>query len=137
MERRTEILPKRILDLSEELMKDADLKQYNLNEKSLACPGIKTKWVQIFFEEQKYLDKLENAEKKLTDDYVKKFGDVNVPKFKTEREADTNEEIKKVKDAIKIQKEVVRYVDMILHTVINGFGFDIKNSLEAQKLESM
>ena len=136
MKRNTDLLNPRIVEMAKEVEADFKLNQMNLTEQSMCCSSLKTKWIMIYHEETKMAKKLDEAEKKAREDYVTKFGQPNVPKFKTEKEAETQELIIKIKKAKDDQTELVRFLDDILRNIVGGFGFDIKNSLDAVKLEN-
>jgi hypothetical protein len=82
-----ESVPKRVLELQAEFIKDTQINEVNLKEKALATPGIKAKWNLCHKSELSYLNKLEALKEKLIDDYTKSFGKPGIPKLVTEREA--------------------------------------------------
>jgi hypothetical protein len=134
MKRRKELLPKRILDIQAEFTEDLKLNDFNIREKSLECPGIKGKYLSILFEEEAYLNKLEEAEEKLIEDYIEQHGNRGIPKFKAESEARMDKDIIKIQVAIRKQKEVVRFINE-LYRIVSAFGFEIKNATEILKME--
>jgi len=134
MKRRTELLPKRILEIQKEFVEDLKLNDFNIHEKSMECAGIKGKYLSILFEEDAYLTKLQNTEELLIEQYVEKYGARGVPKFKAENESRNDEDIAKIQKAIKNQKEVCRFIDG-LYKIVSAFGFEIKNATEILKLE--
>jgi hypothetical protein len=134
MKRRTELLPKRILEIQKEFVEDLKLNDFNIHEKSMECAGIKGKYLSILFEEDAYLTKLQNTEELLIEQYVEKYGARGVPKFKAENESRNDEDIAKIQKAIKNQKEVCRFIDG-LYKIVSAFGFEIKNAAEILKLE--
>jgi len=135
MKRNTDLLPKRIIEIQEEFIQDTELNDFNLHDKTMRCPGIKGKYLSIFFEEEAYLKKLERAEEQLIERYVEEHGQMGIPKFKTESEAEKSEQILKIRKAIKQQKEVVRFCDG-LYKIVSAFGFEIKNAIDIIKLEN-
>lgn len=134
MKRRKELLPKRILDIQAEFTNDLKLNDFNIREKSLECPGIKGKYLSILFEEEAYLNRLEETEEKLIEDYTEQHGNRGIPKFKIESEARMDKDIIKIQVAIKRQKEVVRFINE-LYRIVSAFGFEIKNATEILKME--
>lgn len=134
MKRHTEDLPKRILEIQAEVVKDLELNDFLLHDKAMKCPGIKAKWLAILFEEESYMKKLENAYEQLVEDYVEAHGKRGIPKFKAEGEARMDGDIMKLGSAIKSQKEVVRYMDGI-YKIITSFGYEIKNATDIMKME--
>lgn len=138
MKRHTNLLTKRLEELSQELESDLKLTELNIKEQSLKSPAIKSKWLKISFEEQRYLSKLESAIEKAKEEYVQNHGDIeNKHKFITMKEAERCDKVRKLEQAIVDQKEVVRYCAEILKVVIAGYGWDIRNSVDLTKLENM
>ena len=135
MKRHTNILDSRIIELNEALTKDLELTDLSIKSKSLETPAIKAKWLQIFFEENAYIKKLEGAKDALFDQYVKEHGTPDVPKYVTEKEIEKSSDLKKLESAIKEQKNVIRYVEGVLD-IMRGFGWDIKNSISLIQLEN-
>ena len=127
MERRTKELSKRMQELYQEVSSDLYLDQVQLHDKSMKAPSIKAKYVAILFEEQKYLERLEEAKETVLAEYIAKYGSPNVPKFKTEGEAAKIDKVQELVKAINDQKDVVRFIDMMLNKAVVNFGYDIKN----------
>ena len=50
-----------------------------------------------------------------------------MPKFKTEGEAAKIDKVQELVKAINDQKDVVRFIDMMLNKAVVNFGYDIKN----------
>lgn len=134
MKRHTELLPTRILELQSEVIKDLELDDFIIHDKSMKCPGIKAKWLAILFEEEAYLRKLEEASTQLIEDYIMKHGSLGVPKFKCEIEARADADIIKLQIAIKSQKEVTRYMDGV-YKIVGAFNFEISNATNILKME--
>ena len=135
MERHTDILDDRILELSKEFTADLKLDDLSIKDRSLRAPALKAKWLQIFFEENAYLKKIEKAKDELFDQYVREHGTPNVPKYITEKEAEKSKDLKALETAIKQQKNVIRYVEGCLD-IMRGFGWDIKNAISLIELET-
>lgn len=138
MKRNTEHLNKRILEFTEELEKDLDINEMELGEKSLKAPGLKGKWIQIYYEELDFKDKMDEAKEKLKEKFYAKYGESDDnPKFIIDRKLNDTTEIKKLNKAIKEQDKVLRFLSDINKNAWSGFSFDVKNAIEIQKLESM
>ena len=135
MKRNTDKLPKRLVELQQEVIQDLELNDINLHDKSMKCPGIKCKWTQIFFEEEQVLKRLEEKLEKDIEKYIEEHGKMGIPKFKSEAEARKSENILKIEKAISHQKLIVRYLSDIVK-IVNNFGFDIKNATDILKLEN-
>lgn len=135
MERHTDLLCDRIKEFNKILEEDLKLTDINIKEQSLKTPAIKARWLQYSFEEHAYLKKLEKAKDLLFEQYYQKFGKPGVPKYVTEKEVENQKEIIAMDQAIKEQKEILRYLEGVLN-IMKGYGFDIKNSIDIIKLES-
>jgi len=138
MKRNTNYLNKRILELTEELETDLVINEMNLKDKALRTPGLKSKWIQIYYEELDYQEKLEEARDKLKDKYLNNYGESpDEPRFMIERKVNENQDIKKLEKAFKEQQKVVRFLTDINKNIMSGFNFDIKNVSDILKMENM
>ena len=138
MKRNTEHLNKRILEFIEDLEIDLEINEMELRDKVLRAPGLKAKWIQIYYEELDYKEKLEEARDKIKEKYLSKYGeDPSQPKFMINQKISDNADVKKIEKALKEQEKVVRYLNDINRNIWSGFGFEIKNILEILKLENM
>ena len=138
MKRNTNYLNKRILEFTEELNKDLNINEMELGEKSLKAPGLKGKWIQIYYEELDFQEKLEEAKEKLKEKFYEKYGESDDnPKFIIDRKLNETIEIKKLNKAIKEQEKVVRFLNDVNKNAWGGFSFDVKNAIDVVKLESM
>jgi len=135
IERRTDILVKRIKDLNNDAVEDLTLREINIREKALECPALKTKWLMILSEEKKYLKLLKKAKSKSLEDYVQNHGKIGVPKLLTSKDAEKQKEITNINQAISDQEEVVEFVEGIVK-IFSNLNFDIKNSVDLIKIES-
>lgn len=136
LERHTDSLPKRVLDLAAEVKEDLALSELNLSQKGLACAGIKCKWQQIYCEERSYLNSMIDEESKLTEEYIKVHGKENVPRRASDKEAISNIKIAELRKKIKEQRTVVDYMDGIVN-ITRGLNYEIKNSIEIMKLDNL
>ncbi len=130
-----QLLNKKILKYNDELSTDIKLSEMNIRDKTLSAPGLKVKWLRIFFEEKKLLNKLIESKNLKINEYVINHGLQNVPKLKTIEEAKRSEEIVKLEKFISEQKEVVDYLEQANKIMIN-YNFDIKNAIDILKMEN-
>ena len=138
MKRRTDYLNSRIKDIVGELMEDSAIDEMNVHEKAMETPGIKAKWVQIYYEESGFLKRIEDKLETTKAEYMKKYGETSdEPAFMVDRKISENKDIKKLERAISDQKEIVKYVYEINKSVWQGFSYDVKNIIDLLKLESM
>ena len=137
MDRHTNMLSKRFVELHAQVVSDLSINQLNLKEKTLETPALKTKWLMIYFEEKRYLHKLKDALSIKVKEYVGQHGREGVPKRKTEDESVANVDIKKLRAAISEQEEIVEFLSGTGILKISGaFNFDIKNAIDIIKIES-
>lgn len=137
MKRNTEHLNKRILELSQELDSDLEINEMEVKDKSLRSPGLKSKWIQIYYEELDLQDKLEATKNTLTDKYTSEYGEsTDDPPFMVGRKVAENADIKKLEKAIKNQQKVVRFLNDVNRNIWSGFGWDLRNVLDYLKLEN-
>lgn len=129
------LLSKRVLKFNALVLEDFKLNDLNIKEKSLACPGIKTRWLIQYLAEKKYLKTLESALKVKIDEYVEKNGKPGIPKIKTRDEAKGDSDINKIKRAINEQYEVIEFLEGVVK-IVSSLNFDIKNSIDLVKIEN-
>ena len=114
---------------------DMDLNEMNIREKTLSAIALRAKWACIRFAEENLLQKLKEKREESIEQYSAKYGQMNVPKFATDSEALKSDEIQKIDKSITIQEEVVKFAHELCK-IFQGFGFDIKNSVDILKLEN-
>jgi hypothetical protein len=127
-----DILSKKIQRLSDEAIKDFELNELNISEKSMICPTLKIKWLHKLFTEQALLKKAEELveSKKI---YAIKNGDSNLPQFQREMDYESREDTLIMKSKIVEQREVIRFIEGVIK-VAATFNFDLKNSIDYIKL---
>lgn len=130
-------LNNRIKELEKELVKDLTINDININEKAMLVPSIKSKWVMFMLEEDKYLDKLTDTLDILKNNYIKHYGKMGVPKLQQMDEMKENKKIKTLTLAIKEEKETTRFLREVNKNILNTFSYDIKNSIDITKMETM
>lgn len=118
-----------------EFEEDCKLMPVNLTEKTFQTPGLKAKWLGCWSAEKSYLTRMETAREKLIEDYTKNHGEIGKPKYVTDREAIMSAEILKLDNGMKVQKEIIRYLDGIMD-IMSKFNFDVKNCVDMTKMEA-
>lgn len=123
--------------LYSEAQADFNLTALNLSDKTRMAPSLKNKWCFRLVSEEKLLRKLEDTCNKMIDMYVEanKLNPGGIVKAKIN--ADKQEEIQKVQKQIIMQKDVLRFLQLILDNQVKTYTWDIKNAIEQTKLESM
>ena len=134
MEENEKILPSKILKYNSILEEDLKLTEMNIKEQALKCSNYKTKWLKIYFIECSILSTLEDTKNECIEKYTS-YND-NVPKFKADIEANKQQQVLELDKKIKIQKEVVRYLEKAIQ-IVGAFGYDISTSKELIKLETI
>ena len=115
---------------------DVKLNEFNLREKSLLCSSIWAKWISYLFLEKENLQRIIDAKQKIIKNKTSssKMQD-SVLRMKSEEKIIENDEnIKKLNALFKNTQDCIDYIERILN-VLNNFGFNIKNALEALKLQ--
>ena len=125
----------RFCKVHEEFKQDFFLADANLGDKSKMVAGLKAKWVEMWIRHRRQLAILREYRKELKEEYVREHGREDIPKIKTEREAESVELIKKVDLQILQMADVVDYLYEV-KDVAHKFGFDVGHSIDVVKLES-
>jgi len=131
-----ERLEKHLIELEE----DITLREINLKEKALKCPGIKLKWIRIYHSEKGRLTKLKDAEDILVKAYIKNQTNKTVtsdqiPKHLKNEASSKDPRIKQIQKEITKQYAVIDGLKDIVTYIIAGFGYDISNSEKCLKME--
>lgn len=116
---------------------DIKLNISNLREKSLLCSSIWAKWISYLFLERDNLKRIADAKQKIlkTKASQTKMHD-SLLKLKSEDKLAENDENMKKLNALQANtQDCIDYIERTLN-VLNSFGFNIKNALEAIKLET-
>ena len=120
-----------------ELDNDVKLTISNLREKSLLCSSIWAKWISYLFLEKENLQRIVDAKQKVIKlkTSQSKMHD-SVLRMKSEDKLSENDE--KMQKLNALQKNTQDCIDFIERSlnILNSFGFNIKNALEALKLET-
>ena len=120
-----------------EFNEDVKLSISNLREKSLLCSSIWGKWISYLFLERDNLKRIADAKQKIIKSKASqtKMHD-SLLKLKSEDKlAENDENIKKLNALQANTQDCIDYIERSLN-VLNSFGFNIKNALEAIKLET-
>lgn len=119
-----------------ELNLDVKLTEFNLREKSLLCSSIWAKWISYLFLEKDNLQRILEAKQKILKNKTTTFKTQDsILRMKSEEKLSENDEnIKKLNVLFKNTQDCIDYIERALN-VLNSFGFNIKNSIEALKLQ--
>lgn len=134
--RNIEIKTNDILDgYIREFAEDVKLSSHNLREKALMCSSIWAKWLSYLYKEKENLSRILETRQKVV---KKKMASANVSdsvlRMKSEDKLSENDEtIKKLRDLEKKTQVNIDYIERVLN-ILQNFGFSIKNSIEAFKL---
>lgn len=119
-----------------EFAEDVKLNEFNLREKSLTCSSIWAKWISYLFLERENLHRIVEAKQKILKNKLasSKMQD-SVLKMKSEEKlAENDENIKKLNVLFTNTQDCIDYIERSLN-ILSNFGFSIKNSIEALKLQ--
>ena len=120
-----------------EFNEDVKLSISNLREKSLLCSSIWAKWISYLFLERDNLKRIADAKQRILKSKASqtKMHD-SLLKLKSEDKLAENDENMKKLNALQANtQDCIDYIERTLN-VLNSFGFNIKNALEAIKLET-
>ena len=119
-----------------ELSEDVKLNNYNLREKSLLCSSIWAKWISYLFLEKENLQRIIDAKQKILKNKTSSLkAQDSILKMKSEEKLLENDEnIKKLNVLFKNTQDCIDYIERALN-ILNSFGFNIKNAIEALKLQ--
>lgn len=115
---------------------DIKLNQFNLREKSLTCSSIWAKWISYLFLEKDNLQRIVDAKQKVLKNKMSNSAtNASILKMKSEDKiAENDETIKKLNVLFKNTTDCIDYIERTLN-VLSSFGFNIKNAIEALKLQ--
>ena len=133
--RHTDLLSKRLLDINAQFVADFGISQLTIKEKTLETPALKAKWLMIYLEEKKFLNRLKEALSNKVNEYTAVHGREGIPKRKTEDEALKSTDLQKLRKALGEQEEIIEFLEGVVK-ISSGFNFDIKNSIDILKMES-
>lgn len=130
-----------IKKIFEEANTDLGLTYSNLKEKSRVSSQLRLKWYSILFS---YKTKLETEKKKLEELIQTEVNQLitypnysHLPKQKVEIDVKRNSPtIKQAEQVIKSTEDVISFLGPVVE-IFNDFGFTIKNSIEAAKLDML
>lgn len=119
-----------------ELSEDVKLNNYNLREKSLLCSSIWAKWISYLFLEKENLQRIIDAKQKILKNKTSSLkAQDSILKMKSEEKfLENDENIKKLNVLFKNTQDCIDYIERALN-ILNSFGFNIKNAIEALKLQ--
>lgn len=130
--------PKKISKLEKlynEAQEDFKLTQLNLSEKTKEMPAIKNKWIFLYTMEQKRLAKMEEARDTMIEMFVQANSGQRGGEFKAKLDATKQEDILALENKISNQKDVIRFLDLIMQNQIKTITWDVKNAIDHLKLE--
>ena len=122
-----------------EVEQDLVLNDFNIKETQLRLPARKHFWVARLIEAKRDLQTLIDKEKKLTKKLatkVKEQAPVHLTDKAVSNLIDEQEEMISIKEQKRDLTNVVEYLEKV-EKVIGAMGFDIKNIIELQKLETL
>lgn len=118
-----------------EFSDDVKLTSFNLREKAMMCSSIWAKWLSYLYKEKENLSRIsETKQKVMKKKMLSVKANDSVLRMKSEDKISENDEtMKKLRDLEKKTQTNIDYIERALN-VLQNFGFSIKNSIEAFKL---
>lgn len=118
-----------------ELNDDVKLTAFNLREKSLLCSSIWSKWLSYLFLERENLQRITDAKQKIMKSKMSN-AQTSILRMKSEDKLSENDDtMKKLNTMHKNTQDCIDFVERALG-ILNSFGFSIKNSIEALKMQT-
>ena len=130
--------PKKLSKLEKlynEAQEDFKLTQLNLSEKTKEMPAIKNKWIFLYTMEQKRLAKMEETRDTMIEMFVQANSGQRGGEFKAKLDATKQEDILALENKSSNQKDIIRFLDLIMQNQIKTITWDVKNAIDHLKLE--
>lgn len=124
--------------LMKEFNEDVELNIHNLRDKSFMVSTIRSKWLSRYFKEKENLERIKKAKAKILQ---QKMGDSqtkeSILRLKNETAISKNDEtIQKLNNMSKITQDNIEFIERAF-SILDNFGFQIKNCLEILKLQNV
>ena len=121
---------------SDELSEDVKLTHENIMDKSLLVSSIWAKWLSYLYLEKDNLEKLTNLKQRLTKATLDNISHSDsILRMKSEKMLEqSDEKIQKVNALTKQTQNAIDFIERALG-ILSNFGFTVKNSLDAIKLQ--
>lgn len=141
-----DVLPEKLENYMKEFEADMSINEINITEKSQLRSSIAAKWCRYDYEEKRLKEKMsekleqfkEEARSKLFEKKKAAVESMKITQSMINIEADKvvkqSSAYMRIKDALADQEEVIRFIAEA-RQIVSQFGFDIKNALEALKIE--
>ena len=118
-----------------EFGEDVKLTNFNLREKSLMCSSIWAKWLAYLYKEKENLQRIADTKRRIMQ---KKSAGIkatdSILRQKAEEKLSENDDtMKKLNELQRKTQTNIDYIERALN-VLQNFGFTVKNSIEAFKL---
>ena len=124
--------------LMKEFSEDVELNIQNRRDKAFLVSTIRSKWLARYFKEKENLERIKKAKAKLLQ---KKLGDnktqESILRLKNETAIAQNDEtIQKLNTMAKITQDNIEFIERGF-SILDNFGFQIKNVVEILKLQNV
>ena len=124
--------------LMKEFSEDVELNIQNIRDKAFLVSTIRSKWLARYFKEKENLERIKKAKAKLLQ---KKLGDnktqESILRLKNETAIAQNDEtIQKLNTMAKITQDNIEFIERGF-SILDNFGFQIKNVVEILKLQNV
>lgn len=121
----------------EEFEQDVVLDRVSLEDKTMAVPSLKAKWLARLTRHKKDLKKYETLRDEAIGKIIKqksKEEDIAFSPQTLEKMAYGDEIVKKITDTINAERSSIEFCDKVLQ-ILSSMTYDIKNIIEWSKLE--
>ena len=127
----------RLEKLYQEMVNDFHIDIMNLHEKKFQIINAKIKWCKILVDEEKRLRRLQETVDQMIDMYIDKNKSQRGGELKAKLDAENVEDIVKLRKEIIREKDIIRFLTLAMDTTVKPANWDLKNIIEAQKLENV
>ena len=118
-----------------ELEKDVEINLANIREKSMLVSSIRAKWLGHYAKEKENLDRIKRNKTKLMAAKTASAGPQSILRLKSDAIlTEGDERLKRLEELRKITEANIDYIEHVFN-ILDGFGFQIKNTIELLKLE--
>ena len=124
--------------LMKEFSEDVELNFQNIREKAFLVSTIRSKWLARYFKEKENLERIKKAKATILTSKMKDSSTQNsVLRLKNEEAiAKNDEKIQKLNELSKITQANIEFIERGF-SILDNFGFQIKNVIEILKLQNV
>jgi len=123
----------------DELKEDLTITIANIRERAFLVSSTRSKWLMYLFKEKENLNKVKTKKKEIVASKLATSSSTtnnSLLRLKDEDKLENSDVIKKLNTLARQCQEVVDFLEYVL-SIMNDYGFTIKNTIDLLKLEQM